>query len=92
MRWVAASKSWFALGRAGPFVPLPQRWEGWATLLGLVAPSAVFALLCGYYGRLLAVGLIAFAFGLAYAMAEEDLRLRAQIPCGRGARRPTMAE
>ena len=65
------------LGPAGPLVPLPQRWEGWATLLGLLAPAVIFAVVHGYLGRLLAVGLIAFCFGLAYAMAEEERRSEA---------------
>lgn len=66
-----SSRSWFVLGLAGPLLPIPRRWEGWATLIGLVGPAAVFVVFEGYLGRLMAAGLIAFGFGLAYAMAEE---------------------
>ncbi len=62
------------LGRAGSLAALPCRWEGWATFLGLGIPSLLYAVFGGHYGRLLAAGLLAFLFGLAYAMADEERR------------------
>lgn len=64
------------LSRRWPLAPLPHNREGWSASVGLILPAAVFAVLGGYPGRLLAAGLIAFLFGLAYAMAEEHRLVR----------------
>ena len=64
------------LSRRCPLAPLPQSAAGWGASVGLIFPAGVFAVLGGYPGRLLAAGLIAFLFGLAYAMAEEHRHVR----------------
>jgi hypothetical protein len=61
-------------------VAVPQTWEGWAATAGIVGPAIVFARLCGDSGQLLAIGLCAFLFGLAYAMAEENRLVPYQPP------------
>jgi hypothetical protein len=73
---ILSSRSWFRLGPLGPLVAVPQTWEGWAALVGLVGPALVFASRGDEPGELLGIGLIAFLFGLAYAMAEEDRAAR----------------
>ncbi len=71
-----ASRAWFVIGPLGPYVAVPQGGFGWFAALGLTLPAFAYALFAAEIGRMLAAGLIAFLFGLGYAMAEEDRRAR----------------
>jgi hypothetical protein len=68
---VLSSRSWFRAGRLGPSIAIPRTWEDWTTFFGIALPAAVFAGQGGEPMVLLSVGLFAFLFGLAYAMADE---------------------
>jgi hypothetical protein len=73
-----SSRAWFGIGRFGPFVAVPITWEGWATFFGIGMPAAVFAGQQTEPMILMSVGLFAFLFGLAYAMAGEEQKAE---PC-----------
>jgi uncharacterized membrane protein YhhN len=53
---------------------VPRGWFGWFVTLGLMLPAFAYAIFDAEIGQMLAAGLIAFLFGLGYAMAQEERR------------------
>lgn len=70
---MAATKAWFGPGYLWGIVPNPLNARAWAgTILTLVL-AILLILTDRYENRLIAGGLLAYYFGLIYAIAEEKL-------------------
>lgn len=61
-------------------------WEGWATFFGIALPAAIFAGQQTEPFILMSVGLFAFLFGLAYAMAGEEQKAATSADQGMASR------